>query len=242
MKPIVYKPDAKIAISKDIIIDLTVDEDNEMSNAKQKSGEVHINLKDLKKEKKTGDVFIDLTNGDLSNIWSSEHESDFTVPPETGVASQPVKIEALKTSFKNPFNRSAGHQRTKRVYKKKTEDKSEEENMSANNPSAQVVLNPLRTRMKRHREHSPVDTAMGDVHKKKKISIEKTQASDPSNYNKASNLDDYLIRPKSIAYPITVDKKSDRFFKVRLVQITSPSQFMFQFNIEQLQLMMDQMK
>lgn len=255
MKPIIYKRGVEITELNNLIINLTVDDENEMSKAKQKSKEI-VNLKDSKQAKKSEDI-IDLTNGDLSSSWSTADEADVTVPRKVAVETNPFKIKVPKVSPNNPFkieiNPLIGNQGTKTVSKKKTEDKSEKENIPANNnhdppAGSKVVLNPLSIRMKRHREYALFETAMDGVRKENKIPIDKTPLSDyyqqikhSTNYGaKILNLDDYLTRPMSIPYPITVDSR--RFFEVKILEISSPSQFMFQFNSDQLQFMMDEMK
>lgn len=248
MKTVIYKPDVEqIVKSEVVIIDLTVEE-NEMSDAKPKPKpkEIFIDLKNLQMAKKSEDDLIDLTS-DTSNSWSTEDEAEVTVPPKTAVETNPFKINVLapktnsNNAFNSDFNRFAGRQEAKPVCKKKIEYKSEKENIPANNSQnppagSKVVLNPLSIRLKRHREYSLFNTAMGNVRKENKISL-----SDSNNYSaKVLNLDDYLTRPMSISYPIAVDSK--RFFEVKLMEISSPSQFMFQFNSDQLQFMMDEMK
>lgn len=181
--------------------------------------------------------FVDLT-GDTSDSdskgWITEDDSD----------PQSNEIKLGRLSETNPFKielglklNSEAHRIARvtprvsidnhsdacgdsKVVKQATKNSSAKENVPVNGcvPSTKRVMNPFRDRCRQQPGLRILENAIDMIQKEKKFEVD---------------LEDYATSPVSIPEPVDLDSKLT-LIEVMLQEIISPSQFRFQFNLDEL--------
>lgn len=188
-------------------------------------------------ETKSGSIETE-SESESSSVVSSTNDAEDSIGIHQG--SNPFKAGAIEAEAPGSTNPSV----TKNP---QTIRKAIRNPIIAEQSKREAVVMPVEVKPKPRTDQSPrlLQAALLDVGKQEYNDLNKSlPAKIPIdlNNNNYIDLEDYVTSAKTIAQPYILEDKKRLFFEIEIVEFNSPSQFVFQFNKQDLNFMMEELK